>query len=187
MKSVPTAGRPAGRPAAHTQDFPLIQYELARSLRSLARNKASVYVLLPFALCYHRLIHLNLFIDEYMYMHMYVAVNHDFSPLAGTSPISLTTASTVRVRWVTRWGTRFCVSTAATRAGPSGSPPRTGAGMARVDTRGRGRATSRINRYRRWLRVRGVNYRRECFVMHVPIRITDFGLLPLISCLYVVY
>ena len=31
-------GRPAGRPAAHTQDFPLIQYELARSLRSLARN-----------------------------------------------------------------------------------------------------------------------------------------------------
>ena len=31
-------GRQAGRPAAHTQDFPLIQYELARSLRSLARN-----------------------------------------------------------------------------------------------------------------------------------------------------
>ena len=26
------------RPAAHTQNFPLIQYELARSLRSLARN-----------------------------------------------------------------------------------------------------------------------------------------------------
>ena len=31
-------GRQAGRPAAHTQDFPLIQYELVRSLRSLARN-----------------------------------------------------------------------------------------------------------------------------------------------------
>ena len=31
-------GQPAGRPASHTQDFPLIQYELARSLRSLARK-----------------------------------------------------------------------------------------------------------------------------------------------------
>ena len=34
----PHGRQPAGRPAAHTQDFPLIQYELARSLRSLARN-----------------------------------------------------------------------------------------------------------------------------------------------------
>ena len=35
--------RPHGRPAAHTQDFPLIQYELARSLRSLARNNTFLH------------------------------------------------------------------------------------------------------------------------------------------------